>query len=227
MPAASLESNEPVAPPVQPFRLSPVANVHLAFGSVAVLLILLILLTPTLETGGLNGGTTFLDQGEVLVDLNDTGAWTFTVSSYGNVLFASIDVGVNTTVTSPVPGNATQERTWNLWHNASDVAELTTTVTGHPYVEVNVSETYVSPSTPTSASETTVSYGVYAFDLVNTTAGLTVVVTPVYPIVGSITIPASNEGGSTWPVITLPQSVALAQGPSAPTTGTAISRGSP
>lgn len=223
MPAGSSSPSETVTPTVQPFRLSPVANIHLAFGSVAVLLVLLILLTPALENGGLTGGSTFLAQGEVLVDLNSTDTWLFTVTSYGNVVFSSIDIGVNLTVVGPVPGIATQERTWNVWTNATDVQELTAKVSGHPFVEVNVTEVYVSPSTSGSSSETTVTYGVYAFDLISTPGGQFVVETPVYPIstTDPVTLPASSEGGNSWAIATLPQSVALAQGPSTPTSDTA------
>ncbi|MGI0055432.1 MAG: hypothetical protein ACREBZ_06945 [Thermoplasmata archaeon] len=119
----------------------------------AVVLALLIVLTPVLINGG--GAGTFLTQAEVVVDHPPGGAnTTFAIRGVGAVRYSAIDVGVNDSYAS---GTSVGQLGWNSWWNQSEIVGLIVT-TGASSVALRFSVGYV----PAGSSTVYYYYGVLA-----------------------------------------------------------------
>jgi hypothetical protein len=190
------------------------ASVHWTFGSVALLLVFVNLLTPSLLGGGLSAGSTFLAQGVITVDLSTNGNLSFLVEGSGHVMFAQVSIGLDR---SPAvfPGNSSSLWTWNTWSNGSLVVAGIMTVNGTLHFILNVTTVYLAAapaSAPPNSVEATISRGVFAFALAppGSTWGLTVF--PLYPLSGPATIPG-GDSKSLWSASALPQTLPLAEFP--------------
>ncbi|MDE1821317.1 MAG: hypothetical protein KGJ23_14470 [Euryarchaeota archaeon] len=189
-------------------------NVHFAFGAVALLLVLVILLTPALLNGGLSGGS-FLSQGALYVARSGTDNLSFAFESQGNVEYTAISVALNLSagVLGPsFPGNDTTPRGWDRWFNVTDsLVSL--------FVVRNVSEAAHSRFVVnvTAVSSSSVSEGTFAFSVQGSATAMTLTVYPIWPLRGSGTLP---EGSNPipWTDRDLPQGLALALMPLPPTT---------
>jgi hypothetical protein len=164
------------------------ASVHLAMGGVALLLVLLLLLTPWF-LGGVP--TSFLSRGTLVVDVTPSGSINLYLDSYDNVRFSSIAMGVN--LSAPNLPATTTAWHWDRWYNTTDKVTFNVTLTNLTSFVVNVTAFY----------QQTMSWGVYGFALAPGTNGgyLT-----AYPLTSQLPSTAS----STWPLSSLPQSLALA-----------------
>lgn len=129
----------PLPPPERPTRFPA-----LLVGA-AVLLALLIVLTPVLITGGGAGGT-FITQAEVVVDHPPNSPITsFVVRGVGAVRYTEIRFGLNDSYDGVPVGNIT----WNAWSNQSSVVALVMESNGSS-LAVNVSVEYQSSGSSTS-----------------------------------------------------------------------------
>lgn len=114
---------------------------------VALLLVIMIVLTPVLLTNG-KPAPGLLTQAEVVVDRTSTNStFHFYVWALGETIrYDAIRVGLatsfNWTGTSPIAWNLLR---WNLWYNASDVLSNIVASAADP-VALNISAHYTSPS---------------------------------------------------------------------------------
>lgn len=178
-------------------------SVHWPLASVALLLVLLILLTPALEQG-ITPAETVLSQGALYVTADQNGTFTFLLESLGHLTLARVSLGVNESA-QDVPGNASTLREWNRWENATSVVGEILSVNGTGLFVLNASTVYES------SSEEARSAGVFAFQFVQAPAsagGDRIVVTPLYPLTGPTTLP---QGGSpsTYALSSFPQPLDL------------------
>lgn len=171
-------------------------NVHLSFGGVALLLVLLILITPALENGSTSPSGPLFSRGEIFVDYLPNSTFTLYVESYGHVRFSSISIAINTTANNLTTGSRPQ-LLWNLWQNSTDRLDASLSVTNTTDFVVNVTTVYES-SPPITI---TTSYGEYGFMLGSGSSGLVLTAIPL----GNL--PAT--GPESWPVSQLPQALLL------------------
>lgn len=196
-------------------RLRPTpaqANLHFAFGSVAMLLILLNLLTPSLLSGATSG--TFLGEGDLYVTAPNSTTLAFVIETEGHVEFAKVVVAVNLSAPSTV-GNATTLRHWDLWYNASNVVAATFNVTSVSFV-VNVTAWYAPGSVGGGNDAPAATIGTFDFQLSGSGSALAVVVTPIYPLLGTGALPGGG-GPLSWQYADLPWVLPLAQPPATAT----------
>lgn len=190
------------------------ANVHFAFAAVALLLLLVNLLTPSLLNGGFSPNGTFLSQGSLYVALSGDENLTFALESQGHVQYSFVTVGVNLSASAApgtFPGNATTPRTWDRWVNSTDVLASVLLVDnlsapGRSEFLLNV----------TAATSSVLDVGTFAFQFQGSGMSARVTIYPIWPLHGPYTLP----GGSspvTWKATDLPQAVLLAQGPATAT----------
>ena len=178
-------------------------SVHWPFASVALLLVLLILLTPALE-GGLAPAETVLSQGALYVSVDPNGTFTFLLESLGHLTLSRLSLGVNASA-HDVPGNATTPRGWDRWENTSlAVGEM---------LSVNDTSVFLLNATTVydSSSEQAMSRGVFAFEWLPAPAsqgGDRILVTPVYPLLGPTTLP-QGSASITYSLSSLPQPLDL------------------
>jgi hypothetical protein len=191
-------------PPSSP-RSTPDRSLHWAFATVAILLALLILVTPALEEGIPAGGT-LLSQGVLYVSLDRTGNVSLLLEGLGHVTFSSLAVGVNRSA-HDVPGNATSVRQY-LWTNVSSQVAEVVTVSGTGFFVVNVSTVY------DSGGQLAESQGVFGLWLspFPLTPSSTLTVIPVWPLSGPVTLPQGTSARS-YPVGSLPQPLDLLLAP--------------
>lgn len=115
---------------------------------VVLLLVLLIVLTPVLNTNSNQPGPGLLTQAELVVDkIPANGTVQFYVWALGETIrYDEIRIGVassfNWTGTTAVAWN---QLNWTDWHNGSDVLSITFGSMANP-VALNISVHYVSPS---------------------------------------------------------------------------------
>ncbi len=177
--------------------------VHWPFASVALLLVLLILLTPALEDG-LAPAETVLSQGTLYVTVDPNGTFTFLLESLGHLTLSRIALGVNESARD-VPGNATTPRGWHPWENTSLAVGEVLSVSATAFFLLNASIVYVS------STEQATSLGVFAFQWVPAPASLggdRIIVTPVYPLSGPTTLP-QGSASSTYTLSSIPQPLDL------------------
>ncbi len=189
--------SELVRPPDRP------RSVHWPFASVALLLVLLILLTPALEQGLTPAGTV-LSQGTLYVTVDQNGTFTFLLESLGHLTLSRISLGLNESARS-IPGNATTPREWNRWENGTLTVGELLSVNGTTLFLLNATTVY------DSSSEQAMSVGVFAFQWVPAPAssgGDRIVVTPVYPLVGPTTLP-QGSAPTTYDLSRIPQPLDL------------------
>ncbi len=192
---------------------SPHGSLHWAFGSVALLLVLLILLTPSLENAGLPGGSSVLTAGELRVDRVNSTVELYALS-LGQVRFAFITFALNDSPAAP-PATLTLPSHWDRWSNFTDRIAASFFVTNQTYFVVNVTMGYeVAPPSATAPAQYLISWGVFALVLSPTGAPTTMTVYPLAPLTGPDTLPVTSP--ITWSLSTLPQTLALAQGPQGP-----------
>ena len=124
---------------------------------VALLLVVLIFLTPNLLSTGSPAAGTYPTQAELLVDRGtlEPNVTHLYVKSVGNVRYANLTMALATNLTWPVSLHETI--VWNATTVENDSLYISETTTANP-VAVNVTATYVDPT------GTTVVYGgAYAF----------------------------------------------------------------
>lgn len=134
------------------------------FIGVAVLLVIVILLTPNLIS---SGGGSLQTRAQLIVDRPSlAGNTSFYVESIGtSTRYQSISVGLAALPSWPYAGNISQVRAWN-WTNATQALALIDENATNP-VAVNVTVKYTDPS-----GRMTVYVGVYGFHLNATTLTL-------------------------------------------------------
>ncbi|MCL4324326.1 MAG: hypothetical protein M1144_02540 [Candidatus Thermoplasmatota archaeon] len=174
------------------------ANVHLTLGAVAVLLVLLLLLTPTLEGGFSVPPGPLLSRGVLYVDYLGNNTLIVYLESYGHVRFSQISFGVNLSAGNFSAGSPMNLR-WDYWENATNHLVYSVTVNTSADFALNVSATYVN-NPPTSSAY---SYGTYGFLLSLTPGGGTLT---AYPL-GNL--PTSQE--QVWSLSQLPQALVLSE----------------
>jgi hypothetical protein len=200
--------------PASPLRpTSGSTTTHWALGSVALLLLLVNLMTPALLNGFSNSGG-FLGEGTLYVSATPGGELTFVVTTEGHVELARIVVALNFSAPNP-PGNATTYRHWDRWMNSSDTVAASFNVSAPSFV-VNVTAWYVNGSAGNGPNAPAATVGTFAFLVSGSGPQLSITVTPIYPLVGTGSLP---EGGasSVWTSSLLPGDLALAQPPSTAT----------
>ena len=183
-----------------PARTRPV---HWPFASVALLLVLLILLTPALEQG-ITPAETVLSQGNLYVTVDPNGTFTFLLESLGHLTLSRVSLGVNGSARD-IPGNATTPRGWNRWENGTQMVGEILSVNGTELFLLNATTVY------DSANEQAMSVGVFAFQWIpapSSAGGDRIVVTPVYPLTGTTTLPQGSTP-STYAFSSLPQPLDL------------------
>jgi hypothetical protein len=171
------------------------ANVHIAMGGVALLLVLLLLTTPFFMSSGVSG--TLFDRGEIIVDYIPNGPVNGTaflyVDSPGQVRFDSISMGVNLSVQGdPTVGAITYH--WDRWFNVTNRIVLNVTVTNATYFAVEISAVYSGSSSTYYSSS-----GIFIFKALPGQLW-------AYPY--SASLPSS--GWQKWNWNQLPQTLALA-----------------
>jgi hypothetical protein len=121
---------------------------HWPFLGIVVILIVLILLTPTLTPGGPPAGSV-PTQGSVVVDHRSGSNTTHLyVRGLGTVRYQSIDVGLSSNVSWPAPPNA-KNLTFTNWTNQTYVVVLGVSYVSNP-TALNVSVVYVDQSGTTA-----------------------------------------------------------------------------
>jgi hypothetical protein len=165
------------------------------FIGVALVLVVLIILTPDLFATGQAGLQT---RAQLIVERPTTGGDTgYYVESIGtSTLYQSIAIGIVRLPFWPYNGTSTELRNWS-WTNASNVLVWIATNSTNP-VAVNVTVVYAS-----SAGLTTEYIGVYGFDLNSTTMTLQAI-----SLLPGETVPAFST-----PLSQLPIFLTLAIGP--------------
>ncbi len=167
-------------------------HLHWPFIGVAVLLVVLILLTPDLfltSSGGLE------TRAQLIVDrASIAGNTRFYVESIGtSTRYASIAIGLAPLPSWPYYGTATGVHGWN-WTNGTQTLVLIAQAPANP-VAINVTVKYVDPS-----GGTTEYVGVYGFDL-NVTS----------QVLGAVTLlPGTTAPPATTPLFNLPIFLLLA-----------------
>ena len=132
-------STSPPRPPPEHYTRFPIPLV-----GAAVLLALLIVLTPVLFVSGGAGGT-LLTQAELVVDHAPGSAnTTFMVRGAGSVRYAEIDFGLNASYDPSAPPTSI---VWNAWTNSSDSPGVVLSTTSFS-VAVNVTVYYQPRSGP-------------------------------------------------------------------------------
>ncbi len=173
-------------------------NVHLSMGGVALLLVLLILITPALENGVSTPSGSIFSRAELFVDYLGNSSVALYVESYGHVRFSSITLGVNTSLGNTTAGTFPSLH-WNYWQNATDRIDFSIFVQNTTEFAINATTVYASPPPVTY----TTSYGSYGFVLTPTASGLVMTVIPF----GNL--PSTQT--QTWPVTDLPQALVLSE----------------
>lgn len=173
--------------------------VHLAMGGMALLLTLLLLVTPILENGEPSLGGTLLSRAELEVDAFPNGTVVLYVLSNGDVRFSAISLGINLTLPTPT-GLSVASIHWTQWHNSTNRVVETVGLTNVSQFAVNVTATYRSSGT---SGPEYVSWGVYAFTLSSTGPGSLV----VYPLTPSLPSTSPQK----WTFSDLPHTLALAE----------------
>lgn len=114
----------------------------------ALLLALLVVLTPVLQTNSHQPGPGILTQAELVVDkITSNATFHFYLWALGETIrYAEIHVGVassfNWSGTSSIAWNRLN---WTEWHNGSDLVSISIATPANP-VALNISVHYVSPS---------------------------------------------------------------------------------
>jgi|GEM_PF-6380838 hypothetical protein len=188
-------------------------TLHWAFGSLALLLILLILITPTLETGGFSLPAPALTQGVLRIDVLNGSTVLLYAESLGGVRYQSISIALNETPVGSPGRPGTVPPHWNVYWNVSQRLVLTAVVTNLSFFLVNVSMVYATPSSSGGLLET-LSWGMFEFTLTPTFSPTLLTVYPLAPLRGPVVLPIASP--TSWALSSLPQSVALAQGPTVP-----------
>ena len=187
-------------------------SLHWTLGSVALLLLFVNLLTPSLLSGGIPAGGTFLSQSVLYVSLSANDTISFLVESNGHVVLANVSVAVNrSTPASAAPGNASTYRHWDVWSNATQVVAASLSVNGSRRFVVNITSVYVAPApsgAPPNTVEASFGRGVFLFGLGPVGQPFALTVVPLYPLAG----PGMLPGGSaviTWTATDLPGTLEL------------------
>lgn len=167
-------------------------------GGVATLLVLLLLATPFLESGGATTAGGLLDRGEIIVDYLPNGTVMVYASSYDNVRFSSISVGINLSA-GPMPMTPPVILDWNVWVNATDRLYLAVPIVNVTDLAVNVTTVYEG-GTPIVY---TVSYGVYGMVIDTSSSPGTLT---AYPL---SSLPSSHS--QSFSLSSLPQALALSE----------------
>lgn len=185
------------------------ANVHFAFAGVALLLLLLNLLTPSLLEGNVSSGSTFLSEGSLLVGVSGNDNLTFALESQGKVQYQTVSIGLNRSgylLGSNFPGNASARWTWDHWINSTLVLATVFEVTN--LSAPNRGEFLVNVTATTTS---TLSEGTFAFWFQGYGSTAVLTVYPIWPLHGPMTLPGGSAR-AVWPEADLPQALPLAQG---------------
>lgn len=171
--------------------------VHLAMGGIALLLVILLLLTPVLESPSLGGE--ILNRAQLEVDVVQNGTFALYVDSNGHVRFSSISVAV--ALDLPSVTVAQNQINWTEWFNWTDRITTSVELPNEGQFAINVTTTYFEPG---QSSPEYISLGVYAFQLSygGGAGSLT-----AYPVSASLPSSASQS----WPISSLPQTLVLAE----------------
>ncbi len=162
---------------------------------VAVILALLILLTPVLVSPG-GGAGGLLAQADLVVDHPPNSFTTyFDVRAVGVVRYAEIRIGLNQDYAPNTPGNMIR---WTSWENATNETSLSVS-TAQESVAVNVSVYYIPSSGP----------GVWYYGILACYYNFEQVTLTLTPLTGGMAVPTGPISTTTGSH-TLPLAVALA-----------------
>lgn len=175
-------------------------TVHLGMGGVALLLVILLLLTPVLENTSMPIGGSLVTSAQLEVDTGTNGSLLFYVLSNGHVRFTTISVGVNLSLPSQDLGSASGIH-WTQWYNWSNRITTMFTLANVTQFAVNVTASYYQAGT---TSPEYLSWGVYGFQLSGPGGSGTLT---AYPL--SAGLPATSS--QTWSLSALPQTMVLAE----------------
>lgn len=172
---------EPVAPPRETRFPIPLVGA-------AAILVMLILLTPVLITGG--GAGSLIAQADLVVDHSPNSFATyFYVRGVGVVRYAEIRIGLNQDYIPNTPGDMIN---WTTWVNATNQVSLYTW-TNDTSAAVNVSVYYL----PTTGS------GVWYYGILASSYNVEQSTVTLTPLVGGLSVPRgpiSTVNGHTFPL---------------------------